>query len=219
MFFCPAEECPKCASNLGFKFLYSKSRQGIDVDIPAGLSISLFSDFKLVPVDIIIPFIACLGCKDIFRVVPDFVTSGTTLTLAAQALVAVRYHAEKATWRKLNYELCGTNDGIAHTTLYRGYHSFGKNLISMEDKLAVIIAENTPCNLKNEIPRTAQKSHTKKHEAIIISFLLILLLSSTVDLQIFWKNHWRLLEVLTAQSTYAKSFKRNQIYRKSHDTS
>lgn len=204
--------CPNCESNLGFSFLYSKIRQGIDVVAPTDIYIPKFSDFKLVTVDILYPIVMCSCCKKIFIVVPAFVTTGTTLTLAAQVLIAVIYHATlNVTWRRLHLGLCRMNNGIAHTTLYRAYHSFGKNLVHMKDSITSIIEENTLCDLNNEIPRKAEKFHTKKFETVIINFLLILWLSLAEDLKIFWKNHWKLLEVLSAKECYTENFQNTQI--------
>jgi hypothetical protein len=217
--FCEHLGC-QCHSDLGFSFLYSKSRVGIDVVAPAGISVPKFSDFKLAVVDISYPIVMCLGCKEIYKVIPDFITTGTTLTLAAQALVSVLYHATiNGTWRKLNDSLGGSEQGIAHTTLYRAYHSFGKNLLSMKDRLAIIIEENSPSGLNIKIPKKARKDHTKKRETMLIVFLMILLLSLTEELKIFWRNYWKLLEVLTSKTTYNEAFKNTQKFPKKLDTS
>jgi hypothetical protein len=207
-------------SSKGFAYIGCKSRQGIDTVIPAGLAMPNFSDCKLRPVYILLPIIQCLECEDKFKVVPDFITSGTTLTLASQALVAVCYHAvENDGWRKVHQELCDLTDGIAHTTLYRAYHSFGKNLIDMKDKLSMIIQETMSSDLINEIPKKAQKSHTQKHEAKIIQVLLILWLSLNEGLKTFWKNYWKLIEILTAKSEYMESFQKHLTRRNLSNTS
>lgn len=212
--------CPNCESVEGFAYIGCKSRQGIDTVIPATLAMPNFSDCKLCPVDIPLPIIQCLKCDEIFKVVPDFITFGTTLTLASQVLVSVCYHAvEKSGWRKLHQGLCDVADGIAHTTLYRAYHSFGKNLIGMEDKLSLIIEETMSSESIDKIPKKAHKPNTQKHEAKIIRVLLILWLSLCEGLHTFWKNYWRLIEWLTVKTGYMESFKKYLTRRKAFNTS
>jgi hypothetical protein len=209
--------CPKCESAEGFAYVGCKSRQGIDIVIPATLAMPNFSDCKLRPVDIPLPIIQCLECDEMFNVVPDFITAGTTLTLAAQVLVAVCYHAEeKDGWRKLHQVLCDLSDGIAHTTLYRGYHSFGKNLIGMKDKISMIIEKTMSSESIDEIPKKARKTHTKEHEAKIIRILLILWLSLYEGWHTFWKNYWRLIEVLTVKTGYTESFQKHSPHKPSN---
>jgi hypothetical protein len=200
--------------------LCSTYRQGIDIEVPCDLAVPNLFDCKLKPVNINVPEVECLDCKTKVRVIPDFITSGTTLTLAAQSLVAVFYHNSKSDgWRKINNKLCDNSDGIAHTTLYRAYHSMGKNLNKIEDVLLNVISESFSKYSENDIPQKSVKTNTRKREKVIMQFFLIIWLSIRAGFTDIWQKMCNLLELLTDIKEFKTAFGKRFIRTKRNNTS
>lgn len=214
------QECPLCLSKDSFESLAIKYRQGIDLEIPCNLNVPEISDCKLCIVDIPYFIIKCKTCGEKIKVIPAFITKGTTLTLAAQAFVSVSYHkTETETWRKVHKEICNPNDGIAHTTLYRGYLALGKNLEESQELLKEILNEGILTKLNIHIPQKALKDKTKQCEKMVIEFLVALWLSLNKGAERFWKNFWRLLENLTYQIISHKIFSPPNVLKNALDSS
>lgn len=160
-----------------------------------------FSDCRLVHVDIPYYILKCSCCGEKTKVVPSFITEGTTLTLVAQAMVVIMYHqSDKQGWRILQDILC-PNNGISHTTLYRAYNNFG-NLLKDSPELLNEVA--TECLAEYwEITRRARKEKTKEIENINIQVLLMVILEATkkICFRKTWKLFWNTLELLKYHRT------------------
>lgn len=126
-------ECSSCSAFDNFSFEHKYFIWRWEIDIPYDWKYGEWNKVRLLPVAVPILLLKCNSCGEIYRVYPSFVIDGTTLTLSALIFIAFTYESTSLTWRNLPELFCEEHNIIAHSTLYKAVHGFGKGLNEYEN--------------------------------------------------------------------------------------
>jgi hypothetical protein len=149
-------ECTSCSSYGKFSFVHKYFIWRWEIYIPYDWKLGEWSRVRLRPTLVPVLILKCISCGEIFRVYPSFIIKGTTLTLSALIFIAFVYESTKLTWRDIPELFCDEHNKIAHSTLYKAVHGFGKSLQDYED-----IINKGKTELINKYPSTSEENVKK----------------------------------------------------------
>lgn len=172
-------ECSSCSAYGAFSYVQVYFVWRWEIDIPPNWRYGQWEQIKLYPTQVPIVLIKCDLCGEMHRVYPSFLLKGTTLTQQALIFITFVYESSGLTWREIPNKFCDAADKIAHSTLFRAVHGFGKSLCE-NSKIREAAAELISYYLPPALGETwsAAKSryeHTLNHEHLLRKILFPLL--------------------------------------------
>jgi len=175
-------ECSSCSSYGELSFVYKYFIWRWEIDIPYDWKYDQWSRVRLYSALVPVLIVKCNSCGEIFRVYPSFVIEGTTLTLSALIFIAFAYESSpQLTWRLIPEHFCDEYNKIAHSTLYKAVHGFGKSFndresIIKEGKAELINKYSLIAKDKATIPawppKKSLKENTQERETALRIVLL-----------------------------------------------
>lgn len=174
-------ECSSCSAYGNFSYVRKYFIWRWEIDIPYDWKYGEWNEIRLYPVQIPIVIIKCNLCGEMHRIYPSFVLKGTTLTLSALIFVTFAYESSELTWRDIPDKFCTKENKIAHSTLFKAVHGFGKSLEGCGKKIRETVEELISQYLSPGLtgesdpawpPEKSRLEHTLKHEHALREILV-----------------------------------------------